>query len=195
MTSQAEKSRSPASSPEPEPNKTPKGLACIFCQQRKVKCDRQRPCASCTKSRVTCTYRARQVPRRRHNKATEVSLRARLARLEELLRTAVSRNEGGDTENIDINEVTPDENAPSQAVDEIDSPLMQWRFKSNLDLDEVPQVPGKPIGTHIIPGQLVSGRGKSRYIEKYVSSDFRAEFQLKYLVNCGIRYTQRCVYG
>lgn len=162
MSLRTDNPTSPASSPEPQITKTSKGLACIFCQQRKVKCDRKRPCASCTKARVTCTYRARQAPRRRHNKATEVSLRARLGRLEELLKTAVSRNEHADLEDVESESKTS-----AQSVDDFDTVPLQ--LQNSLNLTEKPKEPAFTAnGGLLIPGQLISGHGKSRYIEKYV---------------------------
>ena len=31
-----------------------KGHSCILCQQRKVRCDQQKPCANCLRARVEC---------------------------------------------------------------------------------------------------------------------------------------------
>ena len=162
MFSQQEKPASPASSPERQPVKTSKGLACIFCQQRKVKCDRQRPCASCTKARVACTYRARQAPRRRHNKATEVSLRARLGRLEELLKAAVSKNDTADFP-VEAEDISPEPNTSNPPEEDVDTVHMQ--LHNSLNLADDPKVPANAAGP-MAPGQLVSGHGKSRYIEK-----------------------------
>ncbi|KAK0620079.1 fungal-specific transcription factor domain-containing protein [Immersiella caudata] len=60
-------------------------LACALCQQRKVKCDRQIPCATCTKAGVgaSCVPSTPAPVRRRRRPAQD--LRRRLARCEELL--------------------------------------------------------------------------------------------------------------
>ena len=63
-----------------------KSHACVFCQQRKVKCDRKDPCATCTKARTKCVFRAPAPPRRRPRKSPEAILLARLRRYEELLK-------------------------------------------------------------------------------------------------------------
>lgn len=60
-------------------------LACVLCQQRKVKCDRKFPCANCIKSRVQCVP-ATQVQRRRRRRFPEKDLLDRLRRYEDLLR-------------------------------------------------------------------------------------------------------------
>ena len=108
---------------------------------------------------MTCTYRARQAPRRRHTKATEVSLRARLGRLEELLKTAVSRNAAA--ESLDADDVSPGANVSNQASDDFDSVPMQ--LQNTLNIAEDPKI---TASSPLIPGQLVSGHGRSRYIEK-----------------------------
>lgn len=161
MSASTERPVSPASSPDPQPLKTSKGLACIFCQTRKVKCDRQRPCGTCTKARITCTYRARKTPRRLQSKANEVSLRARLGRLEDLLKTAVSRNEVVEAE------LSRDDRDDGQVMSGGDS--LSTQMQQMLDIDGGPGKRGTyPIGSdpRFAQGQLFSDQGKSRYIEK-----------------------------
>ena len=60
-------------------------LACVLCQQRKVKCDRKFPCANCIKSRTQCVP-ATLATRRRRRKFPERELLERLRKYENLLR-------------------------------------------------------------------------------------------------------------
>ena len=60
-------------------------LACVLCQQRKVKCDRKYPCANCIKSQAQCIP-ATQVSRRRRRRFPERELLERLRKYEDLLR-------------------------------------------------------------------------------------------------------------
>lgn len=60
-------------------------LACVLCQQRKVKCDRKFPCANCVKFRAQCIP-ATTTPRRPRRKVVEHDLITRLRRYEDLLR-------------------------------------------------------------------------------------------------------------
>jgi hypothetical protein len=60
-------------------------LACVYCQKRKVKCDRKDPCANCVKSRVNCIPTA-PVLHRRKRRYPERELLDRLRKYEELLR-------------------------------------------------------------------------------------------------------------
>lgn len=66
--------------------KQPHALACVLCQQRKVKCDRKSPCTNCIKSRVQCVS-ASQVARKRLRRYPERELLGRLRQYEGLLRS------------------------------------------------------------------------------------------------------------
>ncbi|KAL4935909.1 hypothetical protein BDV06DRAFT_206007 [Aspergillus oleicola] len=68
--------------------------SCTLCRQRKIKCDRQQPCANCVRLESTCVYPAGfgRAPKR-PRKTVEARLLAQLSRLE----TAVKRMEGQST--------------------------------------------------------------------------------------------------
>ncbi|KAI1632928.1 hypothetical protein F4809DRAFT_625376 [Biscogniauxia mediterranea] len=68
-----------------QPGKPPRVLACVLCQQRKVRCDRKFPCANCVRSRVQCMP-ATLAPRRRRRAFPERELLARVRHYESLLR-------------------------------------------------------------------------------------------------------------
>ena len=73
-------------SPSSQPLKPPRVLACVPCQQRKVKCDRGKfPCANCIKSRARCVP-ATLAQRRRRPRFPERALLERLRKYEDLLR-------------------------------------------------------------------------------------------------------------
>jgi hypothetical protein len=82
--STAEFSASAESSHPPVP-KPQRVLACVLCQQRKVKCDRQFPCGNCVKARVQCVP-ATLAPRQRKRRYPERHLLERLRKYEDLLR-------------------------------------------------------------------------------------------------------------
>jgi len=65
--------------------KTQRVLACVLCQQRKIKCDRVFPCAHCVKAHVQCVP-ANLIPRQRRRRYLERELLERLDRYESLLR-------------------------------------------------------------------------------------------------------------
>ena len=60
-------------------------LACVLCQQRKVKCDRRFPCANCVKASAQCVQ-ATLAPRQRRRRFPERELLERLQWYEGLLR-------------------------------------------------------------------------------------------------------------
>lgn len=60
-------------------------LACVACQQRKVKCDRKFPCSNCIKSNVTCVPASRAT-RQRRRRFPERELLARIRQYEDLLK-------------------------------------------------------------------------------------------------------------
>lgn len=65
-----------------------KPLSCVSCRQRKVKCDRVYPCATCQKAGLECVFPSRvRVPRGRKTglKARDSELLTRIARLESLV--------------------------------------------------------------------------------------------------------------
>lgn len=60
-------------------------LACLLCQQRKIKCDRKFPCGNCNKASAQCVPAA-LTPRQRRRRFPERELLERLRRYESLLR-------------------------------------------------------------------------------------------------------------
>ncbi|KAI9687577.1 MAG: hypothetical protein M1822_002187 [Bathelium mastoideum] len=75
----------PRLAPSSQPTKPQRVLACVLCQQRKVRCDRNFPCSNCTKSNAPCVPAA-STPRQRRRRFTERELLERLRKYEDLLR-------------------------------------------------------------------------------------------------------------
>ncbi|KAL1303046.1 hypothetical protein AAFC00_003356 [Neodothiora populina] len=69
----------------PPAEKPRRVLACVQCQQRKIKCDRNFPCSNCIKYRVQCTPAASLGPRQRRRRLPERELLDRLRYYESLL--------------------------------------------------------------------------------------------------------------
>lgn len=65
--------------------KLTRGHSCVLCQQRKVRCDKNKPCANCVKAGVDCKVVPPQPPRRRKKKPHERELIERLRKYETLL--------------------------------------------------------------------------------------------------------------
>ena len=77
---------SPAAFPSSSTAKPQRVLACVLCQQRKVKCDRRFPCANCIGSHAQCVPAATLPPRKRRRRFPERELLDRLRGYESLLR-------------------------------------------------------------------------------------------------------------
>lgn len=65
--------------------KVTRGTSCVLCQQRKVRCDKNKPCGNCVKAGVECRVIPPQPPRRRKKRISERDLVARLRKYEALL--------------------------------------------------------------------------------------------------------------
>jgi hypothetical protein len=127
------------------PPKITRGHSCILCQQRKVRCDRQKPCSNCLKARAECIPSAPTLPRRRRKKLAETDLAGRLKKYEHLLRS----------HNIKIED---DDDAEPSSVDLPEEST--FRPHSLLSLT----VP-RPRNTE--RGALFADKGNSHYVERY----------------------------
>lgn len=65
--------------------KVTRGHSCVLCQQRKVRCDKSKPCSNCVKAGVECRVVPPQPPRRRKRRIPERDLVDRLRKYEALL--------------------------------------------------------------------------------------------------------------
>ena len=180
--------QAPAQQPAPAiaQTKSRRIISCISCQQRKVKCDRQDPCAPCIKSRLTCQYRAPVTARRRRKKApgVDTSLHERLAKLEDILRTvapAAASNATGATgpppssasgggagsgsepaQSPTTGMLSPPASETSTGVQRPD--LADNIFSSLKEMGKAEKAPSSEFGM----GRMFSGEGKSLFTEKYV---------------------------
>lgn len=85
MLTTPDQSPGPTTANSSSASKSQRVLACVLCQQRKVKCDRRFPCANCTRHNVQCVP-ATQVRRTRRRRFPERELLDRVRRYEDLLR-------------------------------------------------------------------------------------------------------------
>jgi hypothetical protein len=59
--------------------------SCVVCVQRKVRCDKAKPCQNCLRAGIACEVAPPPPPRRRKRKLDERELVRRLAKYEELM--------------------------------------------------------------------------------------------------------------
>ncbi|KAL6715349.1 hypothetical protein ACLMJK_007615 [Lecanora helva] len=70
----------------PPANNAVKTLSCERCAMRKVKCDKQQPCAGCVRHNAECEYRISRRPRRNRKQDRNDLLEKRLEQYERMLR-------------------------------------------------------------------------------------------------------------
>jgi hypothetical protein len=63
-----------------------RGQSCMLCHRRKTKCDKKKPCSTCTKLGAECVVAPMMPPKRRRKKTSERELVDRLRRCEALLK-------------------------------------------------------------------------------------------------------------
>jgi hypothetical protein len=77
----------PAMAVIPQGHRSQRVLACVLCQQRKVKCDRKFPCSNCIKARIpTQCVQATLAPRTRRRRFAERELIEQIRKYEGLLK-------------------------------------------------------------------------------------------------------------
>ncbi|KAG0648751.1 Aurofusarin cluster transcription factor aurR2 [Hyphodiscus hymeniophilus] len=136
--------------PAPSSPKITRGHSCILCQQRKVKCDRSKPCSNCIKARTECIPSAPTVPRRRRRKFSEQDIAAKLRRYEHLLKKNGIKIEDDDDDATE------------------DSPQND---NHTMHLLEVPRPPKAD------KGMLFTDHQNSRYVENTLWENLRDEIQ------------------
>ena len=120
--------------------KTQRVLACVLCQQRKVKCDRKVPCGNCVKADLQCVPAA-LLPRQRRRRFPERDLLERLRRYESLLRQ----------HDIDFESLHPIAADKTRALDDHKSNISSDHGTSQAaverSVESFKQEPGTPFDT------------------------------------------------
>ncbi|ATY65653.1 fungal specific transcription factor domain [Cordyceps militaris] len=110
----------PPPSLAPHLHKNPRVLACVLCQHRKIKCDRNTPCSNCLKAGVTCTP-STPAPARKRRRPNQ-DLQERLARCEELLKHYATGGSPPSTTSNHPSLSTPSSAASTTKKEVIDTP-------------------------------------------------------------------------
>ncbi|EEA27260.1 hypothetical protein TMatcc_004455 [Talaromyces marneffei ATCC 18224] len=143
-----------------------KAHACVLCQRRKVKCDRQEPCISCVKARVDCEYREPLPPRRRKKKDSEGTLAARVRHYEYALQKA----------GVDVSSLDADKPLHLSASNTLEAENIQGTPTSRGHLSTISDTPSENTPGQG-PGRLVSRRGRSLYLDNHLWNSVSHELQ------------------
>lgn len=90
--------------------KLTRGTSCVLCQQRKVRCDKNKPCANCVKAGVDCRIVPPQPPRRRKKRLQEKDLIDRIRKYEGML----------SDHGVKFDAISQDLRAESHQLDDVD---------------------------------------------------------------------------
>jgi hypothetical protein len=123
--------------------KVTRGTSCVLCQQRKVRCDKSKPCSNCVKAGVECRVIPPQPPRRRKKRISERDLVARLRKYETLLAQNGIEFEslGPDIKVTDPGTVHEGDELDADFVRVKDSPGAQLSLELISSPGETPHVP------------------------------------------------------
>ena len=120
------------------PVKNLRSHSCVLCQQRKVKCDRNDPCAGCIKAGVECVASVPAPPGRRKRRA-DTDVQSKLRRSAGLLRGHEARPQSPDGLESDVDE------------------------GHHTNSSKALLVPAESEG-----GKLIVDQGEARFVDKYV---------------------------
>ncbi|KAJ3572819.1 hypothetical protein NPX13_g4920 [Xylaria arbuscula] len=155
-----------AAAPPPPPHSKPtKILACVHCQYRKIKCDRQQPCSNCIKAKIACKPSTPAPPHKRRRPNQD--LLERLARCEQLLKQYA------------------DGNVPVQG----DSPLTATGPNAITSIGNSQPVSSPPMKVEdkrIPTGKVVKEDGNDRFMDNYIRISFVDELAaMRNIIDCG----------
>ncbi|CAM1507865.1 Fc.00g047130.m01.CDS01 [Cosmosporella sp. VM-42] len=141
----------------PGSHKASRVLACVLCQHRKIKCDRNTPCSNCIKANVTCTP-STPAPARKRRRPNQ-DLQERLARCEQLLK-----------QYADGTVPSPTASAAQQSFT---SPA------NGSSMDPSPSTPAVPdLASKWKPtGKMVKEEGGVRFMDSYLWASIHDELQ------------------
>lgn len=152
--------------PDGSPSGGLKAHACVLCQRRKVKCDRQVPCTGCAKAQVDCEYRDPLPPRRRQKKNPEAAMIARIRRYEKALQKA-----GIDVTSLEADD--PQELSTTRIVgSDTGERLSRSRRLSSTISEQTSESSSRQE-----PGRLVTKKGRSLYLDKFVDLTLEVKYR------------------
>lgn len=97
--------------------------SCMRCADRKVKCDRQRPCNNCSKRNLECVYNTNPPARKRQRRVREQALNERLKYYETLLQAqGLDPKQLPDTPEHDVDQNNDNTSATADTLTQLQTP-------------------------------------------------------------------------
>ena len=129
--------------------------SCVRCANRKVKCDRQRPCSGCIKHQVDCVYNIAHSPRKKAKRIKVKALTDQLSHYQDLLQQ---------------HGIQPSQLAQSER---------QETSRASEELELGVAVGGGTDHEYFNKTQMIDGQVRFRFVEKYgqcSKSEFGADY-------------------
>ena len=126
--------------------------SCVRCADRKVKCDRQKPCSACVRHNVECVFSPSQPSRNRHRRHQDQVLADRLRQYETLLQEAGI--DPAKVQGTPAPEPTPNSN--HHVAEEVPE-VFQLRTPSSIESDP---------GHRTSKTQILRDRGRFQFVDK-----------------------------
>ncbi|KAI1280188.1 fungal-specific transcription factor domain-containing protein [Xylaria sp. FL0933] len=149
-----------AAAPPHQPKPT-KILACVHCQYRKIKCDRQQPCSNCIKAKIACKPSIPAPPHKRRRPNQD--LLERLARCEQLLKQYADGNVPGQGE------------SPAAAAAAIAGPSTTSPSSSRPASSPAVKIESDPTPALKPAGKVITEDGNVRFMDNYIRISFHDE--------------------
>lgn len=143
--------------------------SCIRCSDRKVKCDRQNPCGSCTKHDVKCEFRPLNARKPTKRARDDNPLRERMKKYEQLLKEqGIDPNVLPTPESLPRDEETPDpasrtENSTSRTPEQEPQMIDSRLNEAAVDLRTPDSVGSEMV--RITKTQLLQQGGLARFVD------------------------------
>ncbi|CEJ92567.1 hypothetical protein VHEMI08212 [[Torrubiella] hemipterigena] len=148
---------------------------CTLCRQRKVKCDRQRPCSQCIRAKLECTYPpgpGRAAKRSRNTSAFQAQVVDKLHNLEKVIKQFTAEREAA-LEGNDTFESSPIDMSIGATSSDMASPNVQVNGKPTAGSE--PHNDDTPVEEQI--GRLIVQDTKSHYISNILWSNLGNEIE------------------
>jgi hypothetical protein len=180
----------------------PRVLACVLCQHRKIKCDRNTPCSNCLKANVTCTP-STPAPARKRRRPNQ-DLQERLARCEALLKQYAGAPTPSSGQSSDKQQPLP---TLSKSATQHQQQKQQQPEQSQALAQAQAQAPTQPqqyepagpspatsVTTDSIErhpaGRIIEHEGGSRFIDNQLWTSFYEEVRFSFTFDLGLQGTE-----
>ncbi|KAG6246577.1 hypothetical protein E4U23_004528 [Claviceps purpurea] len=155
------------------PHRHSRILACVLCQHRKIKCDRNSPCSNCIKANVTCIA-STPAPARKRRRPNQ-DLQERLARCEELLKLYADGAVPGQAQTAAETATPPINETATPLINETATPTVNETLVSERAESAPPAV--DKLNNFKPTCRMVNDDGSVRFMDSHIWATIYEELQ------------------